>query len=60
MNLLEDFVDVGRVGLLASTLLLLVTFSSGCLLDGFLSRSFSSGSLGSRGLAGSRSGFLLF
>ena len=61
MNLLEDLVDVGRVGLLASTLLLLlVTFSSGCLLDGFLSRSFSSGSLGSRGLASSRSGFLLF
>jgi len=51
VNLLEDLVDVGRVGLLASTLL---------LLDGFLSRSFSSGSLGSRGLAGSRSGFLLF
>lgn len=61
VNLLEDLVDVGRVGLLASTLLLLlVTFSSGCLLDGFLSGSFSSGSFGSRGLASSRSGFLLF
>ena len=61
MNLLEDLVDVGRVGLLASTLLLLlVTFSGGSLLDSLLSRCFSSGSLGGRSLSSGGSGFLLF
>jgi len=60
MNLLENLVDVGGVGFLSGTLLLLlVTFSSGSLLDSLLGGSFSSGSLGSRCFASGGSGFLL-
>jgi len=61
VNLLENLVDVRRVGFLSGTLLLLlVTFSGGSLLDSLLSRCFSSGSLGGGGLAGGGSGFLLY
>ena len=51
MNLLEDLVDVGRVGLLAGLgALLLVARDGGGLLASLL---LLSGSLASRGLAGS-------
>ena len=61
MNLLENLVDVGGVGFLSGTLLLLlVTFSGGSLLDSLLSRCFSSRSLGGGSLSSGGSGFLLY
>jgi hypothetical protein len=61
VDLLEDLVDVRRVGFLADALLLLlVTLSGRRLLDSLLGGSFSSGGLGGGGLSSSGSGLLLF
>lgn len=60
VDLLQDLVDVRRVGLLADTLLLLlVALGGGRLLDRLLRGGLSSGSLRGGGLAGSRRGLLL-
>jgi hypothetical protein len=60
VDLLEDLVDVGRVGLLAGlALALLVVAAGGGLLDGLLGGGLAGRSLRGGSLAGGRRGLLL-